>query len=58
MIACERTVLQWANEMVTRWAGALTGDRCVLVAVVLDNCRSIAVGVDVSVLRMRVGRVG
>ncbi len=37
----------WANEMVMRWAGALTGDRCVFVAVVLDNCRSVMVGVDV-----------
>jgi hypothetical protein len=26
LIACERMVLQWANEMVTRWSGALTGD--------------------------------
>jgi hypothetical protein len=33
--------------MVTRWVGALTGDRCVVVAIVPDNSRSVAVGVDV-----------
>jgi hypothetical protein len=32
--------------MVMRWAGALTGDRCVVLAVVLNDCRSVAVGVD------------
>ncbi len=40
--------MQWANEMLTRWAGALTGDRCIIVvAVILDNCRSVVVGDDV-----------
>ncbi len=39
--------MQWANKMVTSWACALTGDRCIAIVVVLDNCRSVAVGVDV-----------
>jgi hypothetical protein len=33
--------------MVMRWVGALTGDRCIVVAVILDNCRSVGVGADV-----------
>jgi hypothetical protein len=33
--------------MVTRWAGALTGDRVVVVTIVFDNCRSVAVTVAV-----------
>jgi hypothetical protein len=47
LISCERKVLEWANEMVTRWSGALTENRCNVVTVVLDNCRSVADGVAV-----------
>jgi hypothetical protein len=49
--------LQWANEMVTRWVGALTRDRCVVVAIVLNNCRSVAVGADAIGVEV-VGRQG
>jgi hypothetical protein len=45
---CERMVLRWAYEMVTMWVRAVIGDRCVVVNVVLDNCRSFAVGADVA----------
>jgi hypothetical protein len=40
-------VLQWSNEMVTRWVRAVIGDRCVIVNVIFNNCRSVAVGDDV-----------
>ncbi len=46
MVAHERTVLQWANEMVTRWVRVVIGDRCVIATVVFNNCRSDAVGDD------------
>jgi hypothetical protein len=46
-IAREWMVLQWANEMVTRWACAVIGNRYVLVTVFFKNCRSDAVGADV-----------
>jgi hypothetical protein len=39
--------LQWANEMVIMWAGALTRGRCVILAIILKDCRGVAVGVDV-----------
>jgi hypothetical protein len=50
-------VLQWANEMVTRWVSAVTGDRRVIITVILNNCRSVAVGADV-VGAVGVGRQG
>ena len=36
--------MQWANKMVTRWAHAAVGDRCVIITVIFNNCRSVAVG--------------
>jgi hypothetical protein len=50
-------VLQWANEMVTRWAGVLTGERRVVVAVVLGDCRRVAAGANVVGVEV-VGRQG
>jgi hypothetical protein len=47
LIARERMVLQWANEMVMRWACAVIGDRWVIVIVIFNDCRSDAVGADV-----------
>ncbi len=43
----ERMGLQWVNEMVPRWARAVIGDRCVIVTVVFNNCKSDVVGDDV-----------
>jgi hypothetical protein len=40
-------VLQLANEMVMRWAHAVIGDRCVVVTVIFNNFRHVAVGDDV-----------
>jgi hypothetical protein len=57
LIVCERTVLQWANKMVIRCLGALTGDRCVVVTIGLHDCRGVAVAVDVIDVEV-VGRQG
>jgi hypothetical protein len=45
--------------MVTRWAGTVIGDRCVIVTVVFNNCRSVVVGDDVVgiVFEGRLGRL-
>jgi hypothetical protein len=40
-------VLQWANKMVTRWACAVIGDRCVVVTVIFNNCKIVVVEDDV-----------
>ncbi len=47
LIVPEGMVLKWSNEMLTRWACAVIGDRCVVVTVVFNDCRSDAVGADV-----------
>jgi hypothetical protein len=45
--------------MVTRWARAVIGDRCIIVTVVLNDGRSVAVGDDVvgDVFEGRQGRL-
>jgi hypothetical protein len=47
LIACEGTVLQWANVMVTRWAGIVNEGRRVVVTVFFNDCRSVTVGANV-----------
>jgi hypothetical protein len=32
--------------MVSRWACAVNGDRCVIVTVIFDDCRSVTVGAN------------
>ncbi len=46
-IACEGVVWQWANVLVTRRACAVNEGRHVIIIVVFNNCRSVAVGADV-----------
>jgi hypothetical protein len=54
----ERTVLQWGNEMVTRLARTVIGDRCVIITVIFNNCRCVAVGDDVLGIVLRGGGDG
>jgi hypothetical protein len=39
--------LEWVNVMVTWWASAVNGGRCVIITVIINDCRSINFGANV-----------